>query len=147
MDMVQHKKTLFAMSALFLFLAAANAVAFIASVAMGELTVAKIMEMAQTTQSIAQTSIIVTIVFFALQELVLLYLGWMGLRQCKDKPTGSSHIKIATVSVVVLALALAFEIVNIITANPKDWVGLCSAAASVLFGVYYIRAAKALKAQ
>lgn len=146
-SMDQDRKILWAFSTLFLILAVLNVINLIATFAGGELTVPVIADAAATTQQMARISIIIVTVFVALEVLVLVYLGLMGLRQANGKPTGKSHIVIAKICMVFLVLALIIVIISFINAPGKDWIALCSALASVLFCVYYIRAAQHLLAQ
>lgn len=138
----QERKNLRIFSILFLILAAADVVNLIATFALGDWSVSAITQRAETTAGLARTSIIVVVTVVALEVLVLLYLGLMGLRQCNGKPVASTHITIAKVALVFLVLALILVAISFFSDPQKDWVALCTATASVLFGFCYIRSAK-----
>lgn len=144
-DPNQDKKNLKILSILFLVLAALNVVSVIASYALGELSPAYLMEKTQVSESLARTSVTVVIVIAALSVLVLAYLGLMGLRQCKGKPTGKSHITLAKICMAFLFINVLSCLLSTINAPGDNWVDLCSSVASVIIGFAYIRLARSIK--
>lgn len=143
----QPRKGLYGFGIVFLILAAANLVSIIASFAGGQLKVENIVEQAQTTESLARTSIIIGICIAVVVILVLVYLGIMGIRAANGQSTGSSHIVIARICAVILSISFILVVISFFSAPKKDWVGLCTSAASVFFSIYYIRFAKIVRAE
>lgn len=143
--MEDTKRTLYVFSILFFIIAAVRVVDLIVALVGNQLTTSYIMQMAGVTEELAKTTLIATFAIVGVTILVLIYLGVMGIRQSQDKTTGSAHIVIATICVIILAIGLASTVYSFITSPAKDWVGLLSMVGSVVIGIFYVRSAKALR--
>lgn len=141
----QERRNLRVFSILFFVLAAIDAADIIIILAGGELNAAQIAEQAQVSESLARASAAVVIGIAILSILILVYLGWMGLRQYSGKTTATSHITIAKICVAFLVIGLIVSVLSIINSPAKDWIDLCTALAGVCIGMSYIRAAISVK--
>lgn len=130
----------------FLCLAAFAFLSYLFEFLVGSLSVDALVSTLNLSESLAKTVVYIMVVIAALVVICEVYLGAMGLRQANGSGSGSSHIVLATIALVILALGLIVQIVTVFQGN-VEWMTFLRGITSVLVVIGYLQAALAVKKQ
>ena len=128
-------------SLVLIILAIVDTVIMIGQIMAEQLSVEKIMELANTTQQIAEISIAAFIGASSVVFLVTLFIGIMGLRQAAGKFKGKANIVLAEIMLVINILLAAVGIYGLIKGS-NEFSSVCQSVIYFAFYYAYIRCAK-----
>ena len=131
-------------SMLLLLLAALIVVSLGLGLTLGDMSVARIAQSANTTEAMAQTSIGLIIGVAVVACLVEVFLGVQGLRQSRGARVSGAHIVVAWIALFVACVSTIFVLIAVVNGTAK-WYELCSAIANAGILFFYIKTAKIVK--
>ena len=134
-------KTLKINSFVLVILAILDVVIMIGQIMANKLSVGKIMELANTTQQIAELSMAAFIGANSVVLLVTLSIGIMGLRQADGKFKGKVNIVLAEIMLVINFLLAAVAIYGLFKGS-NDFSSACQSVIYIAFYYSYIKCAK-----
>ena len=130
----------------FLCLAAFTFLSYLFEFLVGSLSVDALVSTLNLNVSLVKTVIYIMAGIVALIVICEVFLGVKGLRQANGSGSGSSHIVLATIALVVSALGLIVQIVSAFQGN-LEWLTLLRSSTSVLIVIGYLQVALAVKKQ
>ncbi len=118
-----------------------SAIAMIGQIMANELSIGKIMELANTNEQIAFISFMIVISLSGLIYLITIFVGIRGMQQANGKVKGKSHIVLAMILLALNMLSLAVCIFFAIKGQ-FDIMNILQNVIYISFLVHYILCAK-----
>ncbi|MGN1423887.1 MAG: hypothetical protein ACI4XA_10960 [Oscillospiraceae bacterium] len=128
-------------SLVLIILSIVDTVIMIGQIMADQLSAAKISELADTTQQIAEISVTAFICANSVVLLVTLFIGIMGFRQADGKFKGKVNIVLAEIMFVINFLMAAVGVYGLIKGS-NDFSSVCQSVLYIAFYYAYIKCAK-----